>query len=94
MSDEIKQGVKGARYGTYTLRLSDHILILGWNANATALLRQIASAYAAGGMFGGTPWPWNSRPPVVVLADRDKAAMDEAVHTMLQCVAATAALDL
>lgn len=36
-------------------------------------------------MFGnGAPWPWNNRPPVVVLADKRKAAMDEAVHEMLR----------
>lgn len=36
-------------------------------------------------MYGnGAPWPWNNRPPVVVLADKRKAAMDEAVHDMLR----------
>lgn len=32
----------------------------------------------------GAPWPWNSRPPVVVLADKPKVEMDNAVHEMLK----------
>jgi hypothetical protein len=32
----------------------------------------------------GAPWPWNNRPPVVVLADKAKVDMDSAVHEMLK----------
>lgn len=32
----------------------------------------------------GAPWPWNNRPPVVVLADRPKVEMDSLVHEMLK----------
>eukprot|EP00879_Flechtneria_rotunda_P014393 GHRR01015040.1.p1 GENE.GHRR01015040.1~~GHRR01015040.1.p1 ORF type:complete len:1094 (+),score=407.36 GHRR01015040.1:691-3972(+) len=85
VSDEIKTGIKNSRTGNYNMRLSGHILLLNWSSSSTALLRQIASAYAEGGMFGnGAPWPWNNRPPVVVLADKRKAQMDEAVHEMLR----------
>jgi hypothetical protein len=34
----------------------------------------------------GAPWPWNNRPPVVVLADKAKVDMDSAVHEMLKYV--------
>jgi hypothetical protein len=38
-----------------------------------------------GGMFSnGAPGPWNNRPPVVVLADKNKMDMDTAVAEMLK----------
>ncbi|KAF6266746.1 hypothetical protein COO60DRAFT_11327 [Scenedesmus sp. NREL 46B-D3] len=84
VSDEIKMGIKNSRSGNYNMRLSGHILILNWNGNTTSLLRQIASAYAEGGMFDNGRWLLTNRPPVVVLADKKKAQMDEAVHEMLR----------
>eukprot|EP00882_Tetradesmus_deserticola_P008460 GHRQ01008921.1.p1 GENE.GHRQ01008921.1~~GHRQ01008921.1.p1 ORF type:complete len:661 (+),score=305.40 GHRQ01008921.1:513-2495(+) len=84
VSDEIKMGIKNSRSGNYNMRLSGHILILNWNGNTTSLLRQIASAYAEGGMFDSGRWLLSNRPPVVVLADKKKAQMDEAVHEMLR----------
>lgn len=85
MSDEIKTGIKQSRAGNYNMRLDGHIVLLNWNSSSTALLRHIASAYAEGGMFNnGAPWPWNNRPPVVVLADKPKVDMDLAVHEMLK----------
>lgn len=38
-----------------------------------------------GGMFNNRAmWPWNNRPPVVILADKPKVEMDLAVHEMLK----------
>jgi hypothetical protein len=37
-----------------------------------------------GGMFDNGRWLLTNRPPVVVLADKKKAQMDEAVHEMLR----------
>lgn len=36
-------------------------------------------------MFDNGRWLLTNRPPVVVLADKKKAQMDEAVHEMLRC---------
>jgi hypothetical protein len=38
-----------------------------------------------GGMFDNGRWLLSNRPPVVLLADKKKAQMDEAVHEMLRC---------
>lgn len=32
----------------------------------------------------GAAWPWNNRPPLVVLADRSKVEMDSAIAEMLK----------
>eukprot|EP00775_Hariotina_reticulata_P013760 gene13760-13879_t len=84
VSDEVKVGIKNSRMGNYNMRLSDHILLLNWNSGSTALLRQIASAYSDGGMYNNGRLFFSNRPPVVVLADKQKAIMDAAVHEMLR----------
>lgn len=43
MSDEIKQGFRNARNGNYPVRAANHVLLLNWNAQTPALLRQIAT---------------------------------------------------
>lgn len=44
VSDEIKSAFKAARSGNYPVRVSNHILLLNWNPQTLAVLRQLASA--------------------------------------------------
>ncbi|GBF90167.1 ion channel DMI1-like [Raphidocelis subcapitata] len=93
VSDEIKQGVRSARNGNYPVRTSDHILLLNWNSQCPALLRQIAAASQAPGRrggdgplgaFGGSALRGGGRQKVVILADRPKAEMDATVYETLR----------
>jgi len=84
VADEVKVGIENSRMGNYNMRLSGHILLLNWNSSSAALLRQIASAHAEGGMYNNGRLIFNNRPPVVVLADKKKVEMDAAVHETLR----------
>lgn len=57
------------------------MLILNWNSQALAIMRQIAAAQAADAAAGVSNGPWDR--PVVVLADRRKKEMDELIKESL-----------
>eukprot|EP00877_Chromochloris_zofingiensis_P015133 jgi/Chrzof1/9874/Cz04g19080.t1 len=81
VSDEIKVGIKSARNGNYPVRCAGHVLLLNWNSQTTAILRQIAAAEASG--RGGAA-AWYDHQRVVILADKSKAEMDAVVHEVLR----------
>ncbi|WIA33493.1 hypothetical protein OEZ86_006620 [Tetradesmus obliquus] len=88
VNDEVQRRADDARMGRNPLYCKDHVLLLNWNKNSPALLRNIATAIstapaaaaaaAAGGGAAGSLWARG--PTVVVLADTDKAVMDAAVQ--------------
>lgn len=84
VSDEIKVGIKSARNGNYPVRCAGHVLLLNWNSQTTAILRQIAAAEASG--RGGAA-AWYDHQRVVILADKSKAEMDAVVHEVLRWAA-------
>ncbi|KAI8476483.1 MAG: hypothetical protein J3K34DRAFT_259587 [Monoraphidium minutum] len=90
VSDEIKQGFRSARNGNYPVRTSNHVLLLNWNSQSPAILRQIAAAQSATGRGGGGALSallrgaWGGRQQVVILADKPKAEMDAAVFETLR----------
>ncbi|KIY93258.1 hypothetical protein MNEG_14704 [Monoraphidium neglectum] len=90
VSDEIKQGFRNARNGNYPVRTSGHVLLLNWNSQSPAILRQIAAAQSATGRGSGSVLNaflhgnWTGRQQVVILADKPKADMDAAVFETLR----------
>jgi hypothetical protein len=56
VSDEIKNSFKSARSGNYSVRVSDHILLLNWNSQTPAVLRQLTQAQAKVRRRGGVVW--------------------------------------
>jgi voltage-gated potassium channel Kch len=62
--------VEELRKGRSTVLETDHTLILGWNAKIHAIIREIAIANESRG-----------RASIVVLAERDKVEMEDAIRT-------------
>lgn len=58
------------------------------DVSSLCCMRGMSHYVQEGGMFAnGAPWPFSNKPPVVVLADKEKAHMDESVHEMLRSAA-------
>ncbi|GBF96827.1 hypothetical protein Rsub_09683 [Raphidocelis subcapitata] len=75
LSADIAAAVREVRAGNFPVVERGHTVLLGWNRQTLATLRQIAVAQSRAGA-GGAPFGL----PVVVLADRDKDEMDREVH--------------
>jgi len=71
------------------VRTSNHVLLLNWNSQSPAILRQIAAAQATGRGGEGrlealVRGAWRGKQQVVILADKPKAEMDVVVYETLR----------
>jgi hypothetical protein len=85
VSDDIKLSIKNARNGNYPVRTQGHVLLLNWNGQSSAIIRQFAAASTAESLAGRHSWwPWSKPAPVVILADRKKSDMDDIIYEVLR----------
>lgn len=73
ISTAFNSRVEQLRKGRSTVLESDHTLILGWNSKVFSIIHEVAIANES-----------RNRPTIVILAPRDKVAMEDEIHSRLR----------
>jgi hypothetical protein len=87
VNDEVQRRSDDARSGRNPVHAENHVLLLNWNNNSSALLQNIATAVSTSTAFPGSRSRnniWADQPTVVVLADKSKSDMDAAVQECIK----------
>jgi len=87
VNDEVQRRSDDARSGRNPVHAENHVLLLNWNNNSSALLQNIATAVSTSDALprsGERHNVWASHPAVVVLADKSKSDMDAAVQDCIK----------